>query len=346
MVSRLLGEGGPCFVIAEAGVNHNGDLDRAIEMVDVAAKAGADAIKFQTFTPSRLVHPGAAKGAYQQKTTPAGESQRDMLEKLQLSAESFRVLRDHCVARDLCFLSTPFDEESAGLLNALDVAAFKLSSADLTNLPLIQCVAATGRPVILSTGMSEIDEIDAAVEAAKSAGCAALGILHCVSAYPTPPAECNLRVMVTLRERYGVPVGFSDHTTGLHIPVAAVAMGARILEKHFTLDRALPGPDQAASLIPEELTSLMRQIRDVEAAFGDGVKRRTVSESENLDIARRSLFWVRSIAGGATATVEDFIALRPGTGLAPGARDGLVGRRLVRAVVEGDMVAAEDFAKE
>lgn len=343
LVSRVFGKSGRCFVIAEAGVNHNGSLERALEMVNVAAEAGADAVKFQTFKPALLVHHAAEKGKYQQKTTSAEESQYDMLAKLELSAEAFRALRDRCVERGITFLSTPFDEESAALLDRLDVAAFKLSSADITNLPLIACVAATGRPVILSTGMSEVNEIDEAVAAAKAAGCRQLGILHCVSAYPTPAAECNLRVMAKLRERYGVPIGFSDHTQGIHISSAAVSLGAEILEKHFTLDRNLPGPDHAASLNPEDLSQMMANIREVESALGDGIKRPTVSESENLGIGRRSLHWAREVAAGQSAATADFVALRPGTGLTPGRRDEFAGRKLARAVQKGDMVREDDF---
>lgn len=339
----LFGKNGRCFIIAEAGVNHNGSLERALEMVDVAAASGADAVKFQTFKPELLVHQDAAKGKYQQKTTAADESQFAMLEKLQLSADDFRKLRDRCVDRNIVFLSTPFDEESAGLLDRLAVAAFKLSSADITNLPLIECVAATGKPVILSTGMSETEEIDIAVATARGAGCQSLGILHCVSAYPTPAAECNLRVLTAFRDRYQVPVGFSDHTLGIHIASAAVALGATIIEKHFTLDRGLPGPDHAASLLPGELKAMVANIREVEVALGDGVKRPTASESENLSIGRRSLFWAHAMNEGASASVGDFVALRPGLGLPPGKRDQFVGRRLIRAVSGGELVREEDF---
>jgi N-acetylneuraminate synthase/N,N'-diacetyllegionaminate synthase len=340
----LFGTTGRCFVIAEAGVNHNGSLARALEMVDVAAQAGADAIKFQTFRPELLVHRAAAKGEYQKRTTAADESQFAMLEKLALSADDFRALRDRCVARSIAFLSTPFDEESARLLADLDVAAWKLSSADITNHPLIAEVAATGRPVILSTGMSEMDEIAAAVDAARAAGATALALLHCVSAYPTPASECNLRAMQTLRETFHLPVGFSDHTLGIHIAAAAVALGAVILEKHFTLSRALPGPDHEASLEPADLIQMVAHIRAVESALGDGVKRRTKSESENLAIGRRSLHWAASRAAGETVAPTDLIALRPGTGLPPSRRDALAGRTLRRAVTEGTLVQEEDFA--
>ncbi len=340
----FFGKSGRCFVIAEAGVNHNGSLERALEMVDVAAEAGADAVKFQTFKPELLVHQDATKGKYQQKTTAADESQFAMLEKLQLSPDDFLALRDRCTARNIIFLSTPFDEESARLLDRLAVAAFKLSSADITNLPLIECVAATGKPVILSTGMSEIEEIDIAVSTARAAGCQSLGILHCVSAYPAPAAECNLRVLASFRERYQVPVGFSDHTLGIHIAAAAVALGAAIMEKHFTLDRGLQGPDHAASLVPGELKAMVSNIREIESALGDGVKRPTASESENLSVGRRSLFWAHAMNEGTSASVADFVALRPGLGLPPGKRDQFVGRRLVRAVSGGELVREEDFA--
>jgi N,N'-diacetyllegionaminate synthase len=335
---------GRCFLIAEAGVNHNGSLARALEMVDVAAEAGADAIKFQTFRPELLVHRAAAKGEYQKRTTAADESQFAMLEKLALAADNFRALRDRCVARNIAFLSTPFDEVSARLLTELDVAAWKLSSADITNHPLIASVAATGRPVILSTGMSEMPEIAAAVDAARAAGANDLALLHCVSAYPTPASECNLRAMHTLREAFGLPVGFSDHTLGIHVATAAVALGAAILEKHFTLSRALPGPDHEASLEPADLCQMVAHIRAVESALGDGIKRPTPSEAENLTIGRRSLHWATSRAAGETIAAADLVALRPGTGLPPSRRDALTGRTLRRAVSEGDIVREEDFA--
>ncbi len=334
---------GRCFIIAEAGVNHNGSLERALEMIDAASDAGADAVKFQTFNPSQLVHRAAGKGNYQKQTTAPGESQFEMLEKLRLEPEAFVMLRDHCLARKITFLSTPFDEESALFLDCLGVTAFKLSSADITNLPLIECVAARGKQLILSTGMSDLAEIDSAVAAARNAGGKSLAILHCVSAYPTPAAECNLSAMATLRARYDVPVGFSDHTLGIHVSSAAVALGAAILEKHFTLDRSLIGPDHAASLTPPELKSMISNVRDVEAARGDGVKSPTASERENLAIGRRSLHWARSQPAGSTVAAGDFIALRPGTGISPAGRSDLIGRRLARSVVEGERVDKLDF---
>lgn len=275
-----MGSGRPCFIIAEAGVNHNGSLDLALKLVDAAVAAGADAVKFQTFRADRLVTLHAPKAAYQSETTGGAESQFEMLRKLELDERGHRALVDHCASRGIAFLSTPFDEESADILETLGVPAYKLPSGELTNLPFLRHVAQKKRPMIMSTGMATMEEVGKAVEAVRIAECTDLILLHCVSAYPADPADVNLRAMATLAESFGVPVGYSDHTLGIEVALAAVAMGACILEKHFTLDRSLPGPDHRISAEPAELATLVASARKVEAALGNGVKRPSLSEAD------------------------------------------------------------------
>jgi N-acetylneuraminate synthase len=259
--NKLIGPGQPVFVIAEAGVNHNGDLKLARALIDVAVEAGADAVKFQTFRAERLATPDAPKAEYQVQTTGNAESQFEMLRRLELSADAHRELQAYCHERGIIFLSTPFDEEAVDLLDESGVAAFKISSGDLTNSPLLEHVASKGKPVILSTGMSELSELIEAVSVLNTAGCENPVLLHCVSNYPADPAEVNLRAMQTMRSAFDVPVGFSDHTQGIDVALAAVALGACVIEKHFTLDRTMPGPDHRASLEPTELRELVRSIR-------------------------------------------------------------------------------------
>ena len=265
---------GRCFVIAEAGVNHNGDTEMAARLIDAAANAGADAVKFQTFRAEHVVSAHAPKAAYQRATTGDGEGQLDMVRALELPADSFGALKSHADRRGILFLSTPFDHGSVDLLHKLDVAAFKIASGEITNLPLLRHVAALGKPVILSTGMSYLSEVEAAVRALQSSGLDRLALLHCVSNYPADPADVNLRAMATLSAAFAVPVGYSDHTTGIEVALAAAARGAAVLEKHFTLDRASPGADHRASLEPAELTAMVAGIRRVESALGDGRGRR------------------------------------------------------------------------
>jgi N,N'-diacetyllegionaminate synthase len=331
IAGRVIGPGAPVFMIAEAGVNHNGDPALAHRLIDVAAAAGADAVKFQTFRSEALASRHAPKAPYQTETTGAGESQLEMLRRLELSAETFAALADACRRRDILFLSSAFDVPSADLLEALGVAAFKTGSGELTNTPLLAHLARTRRPLIVSTGMATLDEVDAAVATVRAAG-APVALLHCVSAYPAPPDQSNLRAMDTLRERCDCPVGFSDHTPGLTITLAAVARGACIIEKHFTLDRALPGPDHRASLDPGQLTALVAGIREVEAALGDGHKRPTPAELPTRAVARKSLVAARALRRGETLTADCIAVKRPGTGIPPGELDRAVGRRLRRDV--------------
>lgn len=344
IAGRRVGPGQPCFVIAEAGVNHDGDLEVARQLVEAAASAGADAVKFQTFTADRLVAVDAPKVAYQRETTPPRESQHAMLQRLELSLEAHRDLRDLCRARDVLFLSTPFDEASGDLLAALDVPAFKVASGELTNLPLLAHLAGKGRPIIISTGMAELDEIAEALAAARAAGARDMALLHCVSQYPAPAAEVNLHAMQTMAATFDVPVGFSDHTLGTAVSLAAVALGASIIEKHLTLDRCRPGPDHRVSLEPGELKALVRDIRTVEAALGDGRKRPAPSEREMRRTVRRSLVAARDLPAGTRLT-EDMIAIkRPGTGLPPAMCREVAGRWLkvdvsAGAVLTPDMLA-------
>lgn len=331
------------YIIAEAGVNHNGSLDMAKQLIDVASDARADAVKFQTFRTERLVSRSAPKAEYQTKTTDAAESQFEMIKKLELSEADHKVLIQHCLKRGIEFLSTPFDFESIDLLaHMLNLSRLKLPSGEITNAPLLLYAAKTGKPIILSTGMSTLGEIEIALgvlafgytgsdetptlpafeKAYGSAmGCKALQdkvtLLHCTTEYPAPFAEINLRAMATLQQAFGLPVGYSDHTPGIAIPVAAVALGAVIIEKHLTLDRNLPGPDHKASLEPDELKQMVRSIREVELALGYSVKQPAVSELKNRPVARKSLVANRDIREGESFTQENLTVKRPGDGINP-----------------------------
>jgi N-acetylneuraminate synthase/N,N'-diacetyllegionaminate synthase len=334
---RLVGEGVPAYVIAEAGVNHNGDLDLACRLVDAAADAHADAVKFQTFRVGALVTRSAPKARYQRDTTGATGGQAEMLRRLELTAAQHRVLAARAAERGIVFFSTPFDEGSADDLEALGVPMFKVSSGDLTNLPFLRHLASKKRPIILSTGMGTLDEVEQAVSAIRGAGDPPLALLHCLSAYPAPPAEMNLRAMETLRARFGCPVGLSDHTLGADIALAAVARGAAIVEKHLTVSKALPGPDHRASLEPAEMAALVRGIRAIESALGDGVKRPMPSELNTRDVARKSLVAARPLRRGQPLTAADVAIKRPGTGIAPAELATVLGRRL-RCDVDADEV--------
>jgi N,N'-diacetyllegionaminate synthase len=340
---RPIGAGHPVFVIAEAGVNHNGDLDLARRLVDVAATAGADAVKFQTFAAERVAAREAPKADYQRQTTSAEESQQQMLRRLELSPAAHRELQAHAVGRGLTFLSTPFDEASADLLDALGVPAIKIGSGEVTNLPFLQHVARKGRPVILSTGMSSLDEVGAAVAAVRETGNAELILLHCVSEYPARAIDANLRAMQTLADAFGTPVGYSDHTPGLEVALAAVALGASVIEKHFTLDRTLPGPDHRASLEAAQLTELVRGIRLVEQALGNGVKAPTSGELANRVVARRSLAAAVDLPAGLSLTRESLCALRPATGIPPASLPAVLGRKLTRPRRAGELIAWSDL---
>ena len=343
IAGRRIGGGAPCFVIAEAGVNHNGDLELARQLVDVAASAGADAVKFQTFRADGVASAGAPKAGYQLETTAGDESQLEMLRRLELDRDAFAELKVLAEGRGLVFLSTPFDVAAVDLLDRLDVAAFKVSSPDLTNLPLLEEIGRRRRPVILSTGLADLAEVETGVAVVRAAGARDLIVLHCVSEYPARPEDANLRAMATMAERLAVPVGYSDHTEGTEVALTAVALGASVLEKHFTLDRSLPGPDHRASLEPDELAGLIRAVRRVEATLGDGVKAPTDAERRNAPAVRRSLAAVTDLPAGTELTREMLTALRPGTGIPPGLIGEVVGRHLRRDLERGELVDRDDL---
>jgi N,N'-diacetyllegionaminate synthase len=335
IAGRKVGSGAPCFVIAEAGVNHGGSLDMGLRLIDASVEAGADAVKFQSFVADRLATPTAPKAAYQKVTTAFGESQLQMLRRLELSETGHRRLIEHCRARGIMFLSTPFDESSADLLESLNVPAFKISSGDLTNTPFLTHVARKQLPILLSTGMSTIEEVGAALEAIFSTGNRAVALFHCVSAYPADAKDANLNAMRTLASAFALPTGYSDHTLGPDVALAAVALGACMLEKHLTMDRTQDGPDHAASTEPQEFSALVTSIRRIESALGDGHKRPVAAEGDVAAVARKSLVAAVDLLAGTELTADVLVARRPGTGLPPSERSRVVGRRVNRDVTAG-----------
>lgn len=338
IAGRRVGPGCPCFVIAEAGVNHNGDIALAKRLIDAAVAARADAVKFQTFRADRLVTPRAPKAAYQERTTRPDESQLDMLRRLELPAQAHRELAEYSRQRGILFLSTPFEAQSVDLLSDLGVPAFKISSGDLTNLPLLAYVARQGKPMIVSTGMSTLPEVEVALRTIRAAGMRSLVLLHCVSSYPASPGTVNLRAMQTMAAAFRVPIGYSDHTMGIEVALAAVALGACVLEKHLTLDCGLPGPDHASSIEPQEFNALVRGVRVIEAALGDGRKVPSQEEQEVARVARRSLVAAKAIPSG-TALTEKLVAIqRPGTGIAPKEFSRVMGRRVTRPLAQGELL--------
>jgi N-acetylneuraminate synthase len=341
---RTIGDGHPCFVIAEAGVNHNGNPDLAERLIDISAESGADVVKFQTFDPDALAGASAAMAEYQAVAmNDATSSQRDMLRGLTLPKESYPRLIAHAKKRNILFLSTPFDERSSDFLEQLGLPAFKISSGDLNNTLLLAHIAKKRLPMLVSTGMGTIGDIARALETLAQNGAPPVALFHCVSNYPASPEDCNLRAMATIRSAFQVAVGWSDHTTGIDISLAAIALGAQLLEKHVTLDRTMPGPDHKASLEPAELTALVAGIRRIERALGSPAKAPRPAEIPIANIARRSLHWARSLPAGAVVTLQDLIALRPGTGVEPAASAWLIGRATTRAVSAGAMLARSDF---
>ncbi len=344
VANREIGRGRPCFVIAEAGVNHNGDLDMACRMIDVAADAGADAVKFQTFNAIRVVTVDAPKADYQQRNTGDNASQLNMLRRLELSSDAHRMLLKRCQDRALTFMSTPFDEDSADFLDELGVPVYKVASGEVTNLPFLDHVARKGKPVIVSTGMCNLGEVEAAVDVIRQSGNEQVVLLHCVSNYPARATDVNLRAMNTLAAAFGMPVGYSDHTEGIEVALASVAMGACVVEKHYTLDRKLPGPDHIASVEPDEFARLVQGIRVVESAMGDGRKVPTASEANTAAVARRSLVAASSVRRGTVLTNELIAVRRPGTGLPPSMREQLVGRIAREDIPAGALLTLEKVA--
>lgn len=320
------------LIIAEAGVNHNGDLEMAMQLVEAAASAGADLVKFQTFSAERLATASAPKADYQNQTTDQKQSQFAMLQQLELTGEMHEQLISHCAKQAIGFFSTGFDIQSVDYLASLGAERFKISSGEITNLPYLRHIGGLGKPLILSTGMATLSEIEAALEALEIAGTprANITVLHCNTEYPTPMQDVNLRAMTRIRDAFGVAVGYSDHTAGIEVPIAAVALGATVIEKHLTLDRNLPGPDQKASLEPGEFADMVRAIRNIEQAMGDGIKRPSPSEAKNKPIARKSLVAAKPIKVGERFTPENLTAKRPGTGITPMRWDEVMGRSATR----------------
>lgn len=315
------------FIIAEAGVNHNGSLKIAKALIDVAAQSGADAVKFQTFKADKLVSKTAQKAAYQKQTTDADESQYAMIKKLELDERAHHELIDYCTQKNILFLSTPFDHESIDLLADLGIEIFKIPSGEITNLPYLRHIGSLKKEVILSTGMATLDEIDAALHVLTTAGTAKehITVLHATTEYPCPMDEVNLRAMQTIQDTFDIRVGYSDHTRGIEIPIAAAAMGASVIEKHFTLDREMEGPDHKASLEPNELIAMVHAIRNIEKALGDGIKRPSPSELKNIPIARKSIVASRAITKGERLSEENITIKRPGSGISPMRYDEILG---------------------
>ncbi len=321
------------LIIAEAGVNHNGDMATARRLVDAAAEAGADLVKFQTFSAKTLVSAKAVKAEYQNRNEAGNsETQQSMLQRLELPKEAHFDLLTHCADRGIGFFSTAFDFDSLDFLNQLGLPRFKVPSGEITNLPYLRRVARFGKELILSTGMATLGEIEAALEVIERSGCPRnqITLLHCTTEYPAPYGEVNLKAIATLREAFGVAVGYSDHTEGIEISLAAVALGATIIEKHFTLDRSMPGPDHAASLQPDELRALVAGVRRIELALGSSRKQRTLSEEKNRVVVRKSIVASRNIKCGEVFSEENLTVKRPGSGLSPMRWDEVIGRLAVR----------------
>ena len=336
------------FIIVEAGVNHNGSLEIAKKLIDAAVKAGADVVKFQTFRADRLVTATASRAEYQIVNTGTNESQFEMLNKLELSPEMHRELFSYCQEKNIIFMSTPFDEASVDLLDNLGMEIFKISSGEITNKPLIQHIASKMKPIILSTGMSHLGEVEKTVSWIddiwdKLDKRPQLTILHCVSNYPARIEDVNLNAIRTMEMAFGLPIGYSDHTMGIEAAIAAIAIGARVIEKHFTLDRDMEGPDHKASLEPNELKDMVQAIRNIERAMGDGIKKPVKSEISTKKIARRSLVAARDIKAGETMLSGDILIKRPGTGIPAEFKDKIVGMQLKSDISVDSVIRWEDL---
>lgn len=342
IAGRRVGNGQPCFIVAEAGVNHNGCVELAFKMVDEASNSGVDAIKFQTFKSEHVVSRQAPKARYQTETTGGDESQLDMVRRYELTDSQFEDVKRYCDRRGLLFLSTPFDIPSVDFLAGLGVPAIKIASGDVDNVPLLRVAARTGLPLIVSTGMATLADVDGALRTVREAGGNVISILQCVSNYPADAADANLRAIPAMAAAFGIPVGYSDHTLGCEVALAAVAFGACVLEKHFTLDKTFAGPDHRASLDPRELAALVKGVRLVEAAMGDGVKAPRPSEGDVRIVARRSLFSARDVGIGEVLGDDAVIALRPSGGIPPSLVDLVVGRPAARTIKAGAMLSWKD----
>ncbi|MDU2360220.1 MAG: N-acetylneuraminate synthase [Campylobacter concisus] len=316
------------FIVAEAGVNHNGDINLAKKLIDIAAKAGADAVKFQTFKTELCVSKNAKKASYQEENTGKEESQFDMIKKLELNENMHKELIAYCKQKNITFLSTPFDSDSIKLLDELGLSTFKIPSGEITNLPYLRQIGGLNKKIILSTGMANLGEVEAAIDVLVKSGTKRenISLLHANTQYPTPMEDVNLKAMITLKNAFGLEVGYSDHTLGIEVDIAAVAMGAKIIEKHFTLDKNMPGPDHKASLEPGELSAMVRAIRNIELALGDGLKHFSKSESENIKIARKSIVAKCDIKKGEIFSEQNICVKRPGDGINPMRWDEVIGQ--------------------
>lgn len=325
------------YIIAEAGVNHNGSYEIACRLVDAAKEAGADCVKFQTFRSELLVSRDAVKAEYQKKTT-AETTQLEMLKKLELTYDEFTSLKEYCDRKDICFLSTPFDLESIKFLNSIDIPFWKIPSGEVTNYPYLRAIGKTGKPVVMSTGMCELKDIRNAMNVLKANGTDEIRLLHCNTEYPTPYEDVNLRAMETMRREFNTEIGYSDHTNGIEISLAAAAMGATIIEKHFTLDRNMTGPDHASSIEPDELSALVSGIRHIEKSMGTGVKELTPSETKNRSIARKSIVAKTNIMAGDILNDDNITVKRPGTGINPMKWEEVVGTKAIRDFKEDELI--------
>lgn len=344
--NKTIGTSDTSFIIAEAGVNHNGRLDLAKKLIDAASDAGADAVKFQTFKADRLVLANTSMAKYQIANTKQNVSQYDLIKGLELTQDAFIELKKHADSRNIIFLSTPFDEQSADFLESMSIEAFKVSSGEISNHPFLRHVAHKQKPIILSTGMSTIEEVNAAVRVILETNNHSLAILHCVSNYPADPSETNLRAIETLQNCFDFPIGFSDHSAGITISLAARALGACIIEKHFTLDTGLPGPDHAMSLTVEQLKELVTEIRTVEKALGTGIKAPTQSEEDIKALVRRSITLSTDLNAGETLNRAMLVALRPGTGISPVYLESIIGRQVNRPIKKGEILQWGDLNNE
>ena len=340
---REVGGGAPVYVIAEAGSNHDRNLDQAKRLIDVAAEAGADAVKFQTFTADRIVAETQTRAKYLDDLLPPDKTMSDLFRELELPHEWHAALFEHATAAGLDFISTPFDFEAVDLLDDLGVKVFKVASYELWHLPLIREVASRGKPIICSTGMADLADVQDAVDTVAATGNDQLILLHCVVNYPPPFSDLNLRAIETLRQAFHVPVGYSDHSSGITAPIVATALGAAVIEKHYTLSRDLPGPDHRFAIEPDELAAMVRGIRDAQAALGTGIKRMAPAEADLYVTARRSLFAARDLAEGTVLGVDDIAVLRPGTGLEVRDLEKVVGRTARRAIGRHEPLAWDMF---
>ncbi|MCI9174001.1 MAG: N-acetylneuraminate synthase [Lachnospiraceae bacterium] len=327
------------FIIAEAGDNHNGDYNLALQLVDKAVEAGADCVKFQTFVTENVISKFAQKAEYQKENTGSEESQFDMVKKLELSFEQFRSIQQYCKEKGIMFLSTPFDLESIDFLEEIGIPFWKIPSGEITNLPYLEKIAGTGKDIILSTGMCTMDEIESALSVLRKNGAGQVTLLHCNTEYPTPIEDVNLHAMRRMKEVFRVPVGYSDHTAGIEIPIAAAALGASVIEKHFTLDKNMEGPDHKASLEPEELKQMVASIRNIEKAMGSGEKKPSPSEKKNISIARKSIVAKRDIKKGEKLTADNLSVKRPGDGISPMRWYEIVGTAAVKDFKEDELIA-------